>query len=313
MTRITQVETRDGSWTCYNPVYDEHYHNLAGALVEAQTVYVQPSGLAKHLQTHGHIRILDPFLGLGYNTLACLMEFMRLRAAQFHEATLTLVAIECDPEILAFIPDVLNQPDLNDLKQFSGVFAHNIHYQTQQDPASLVADLRTDPSTGVGFAVICDDARRVLTRLPGGFFHRVFHDPFSPRKQPELWTTQLFTQYGRLLNRDNGLVLTYSAAACVRRAFEEVGFSVAAITTRPGHKTGTLASLGHVEEATPLTPLEKALMYCKSGIPYQDDNNLTWTRETIINHREHRVLQSDLPGSSAIHQQYGHHVRSSMR
>lgn len=128
------TETRDGSWTCFNPETGEHYHNLHGALTEAVEVYVNPSCLAERLTKSPHLRLLDPFFGMGYNTLACIAAFMALRQSGFPNARLTVLAIEYDEKILAVSRALIEKGILNLAKDFSGAFVHKIYYQTQAPP-----------------------------------------------------------------------------------------------------------------------------------------------------------------------------------
>lgn len=129
MPSLRLMQTGDGSWTCYNEAVREHYHNLSGAYAEANRVYGIPSELERRLETGHPVTVLDPFMGLGYNTLVCFERFCRLREERFPEARLTLVAFESDPQILAHLPQVIANSDQDDLKRFLTLFEHNIYYR----------------------------------------------------------------------------------------------------------------------------------------------------------------------------------------
>lgn len=298
--------TQDGSWTCFNEQVGEHYHNLHGAYSEAISIYIHPMEMAGYLAKTSHIRVVDPFFGLGYNSLACISHFLQLRATQFPEARLTLVAFERDPQILAQIPQAIRNSGQDDLKQFLPHFEHNIYYQTHGDPSrEIKTKLKWEP-LGIDFRLYVGDTRQMTQSLPDGAFDVVFHDAFSPRKQPELWTTQLFCQYARILSPSAGRVLTYSAASPVRNAFLDAGFSVYPLHSS-NFKSGTLASKVPLPAFTPLSPLEQALLSCKSGLPYEDHDTLSLAQAAIIENRNQRILQSDLPSSSSIHRQFGYY------
>ena len=53
----------------------------------------------------------------------------------------------------------------------------------------------------------------------------IFHDPFSPKKNPELWTEDFFRKEFEKLKR-GGRLVTYSCARQVRENLSKVGFIV---------------------------------------------------------------------------------------
>ncbi|MBK9699309.1 MAG: SAM-dependent methyltransferase [Flavobacteriales bacterium] len=65
-------------------------------------------------------------------------------------------------------------------------------------------------------------------------FDVVYFDAFAPRKQPELWTAEVFTRLFRAL-RPGGVLVTYSAKGEVRRTLEAVGFRVRSSPARPAN------------------------------------------------------------------------------
>jgi tRNA U34 5-methylaminomethyl-2-thiouridine-forming methyltransferase MnmC len=305
MSHIELAQTRDGSWTCFNKTYEEHYHNVSGAYTEARSIYVAPTELAARLETTAELFVLDPFLGLGYNSLVCLHEFSQLKATRFPDARLTLIAIEQDPEILAHLPGAIENSGQDDLKQFLAPFEHNIYYQTHGGLADCLANPAVDDSSGIAVKVVVGDTRSILPCLPQGMFHAVYHDPFSPRKQPELWTLQLFQQYARLLAANNGVVMTYSAAAPVRQGLRLAGFHVYPHALCL-NKSGTIAFKSAREDFLPFSDLEMALMHSRSGIPYEDNETLSLSPAEILRCRVERQQASSLPSSSSIHRQYGY-------
>ena len=68
------------------------------------------------------------------------------------------------------------------------------------------------------------DARDTMKKLNGNF-DVVFLDPFSPKKNPELWTKEFFYDIRKLMNK-KGVLATYSCAKIVRDNLKKVGFSV---------------------------------------------------------------------------------------
>ena len=68
----------------------------------------------------------------------------------------------------------------------------------------------------------------------------IFHDAFSIRKQPELWSERVFEDYYRLL-KHNGKLLTYSNSRVVRRILENIGFNVKINYNENEKENGTIA------------------------------------------------------------------------
>ncbi len=301
------VETADGSLTCFNSEFQEHYHNLHGALQEAENLYVDSAKLEQRLERDPEVWILDPFFGLGYNTLACLKRFLEITTEKFPDARLNLLALECDPHILTMRAHVSKQSTFESLKPLLTTFEHNVYYQTQIDPQDFFQIGKENGflpnEANFSFHLLVGDTRKILPQIPDTLFDVILHDPFSPRKQPELWTKQLFQQYKRILRADASVVITYSAAACVRRAIHEAGLFVYP-TQHPLCKTGTLGFKGEKPDYSTLTMKDTALMNSKAGIPYQDSEDLSSGREAVLVKRAEEQILSTLETGSAIHRRF---------
>ncbi len=301
---IQFVETADGTLTCFNSNVQEHYHNRSGAFTEAMQVYIEPAKVEKRLLEKDELFILDPFLGLGYNALACLDRFHHLRETAFAEKRLTLVAFESDPEILACLPHAIRSLDNDSLKSFLPAFEHKIYYQTQMDLIHLLSN-RSYNDGDVALILVVGDSRQLVQQLPEGLFDLIFHDAFSPKKQPELWTQPFFEQYCRILDPQTGAVFTYSAAANIRKGFINAGFHVYPHAI-PDGKWGTAAYKSPQPNHAGFNELETQLIQSKSGIPYQDNATLTLTKAEILAHHQQLQAQSDLPSSSSVHKRLGY-------
>ena len=66
-------------------------------------------------------------------------------------------------------------------------------------------------------------------------FNLVYFDAFGAEHQPELWTVSIFKKMYEALKL-NGILVTYSAKGSVRRAMQDVGFSVERIEGPPGKR-----------------------------------------------------------------------------
>jgi hypothetical protein len=195
-----------------------------------------------------------------------------------------VVGIECDSQVIATTCDVLRSEKFKQLCTFFGcdTFATRFHQMS---------------ATFGGLQISIDirqaDARALVPALDRPF-DLVFHDPFLPRKVPELWTIQLFEQYRRLLDKRRGVLLTYSSKAAVRGGLRQAGFEVYR-TASVGEKAGgTLASVDKLADLTGVDNLsddELQKIESKFGIPYRDEN-FSRSREDILQLRETELANS---------------------
>jgi len=66
-------------------------------------------------------------------------------------------------------------------------------------------------------------------------YHAIYHDPFSPAANPELWTREFFERLHRVLT-PGGKLATYSVKGSVRRTLQAVGFEVQKLPGPPGKR-----------------------------------------------------------------------------
>ncbi len=188
------VETKDSSFTAYNAKYDEHYHTISGAVEEAFEKHVNALGISDEMA------ILDFCFGLGYNAIA---------ATKDHE-NLKIIGLENDIEIIKLmqkveIPNILTE----EYDVFRDLAETNVISDNQNNEIKL----------------ILGDALKNIEALPDNYFERVFFDPFSPKKQPEMWSEELLKKiYSKMKN--GGKLSTYSCARMVRDNLKAAGFVV---------------------------------------------------------------------------------------
>ncbi len=188
------VQTKDGSFTAYNEKAQEHYHTISGAMEEAFEKHVNALGISDGMH------ILDFCFGLGYNAIA---------ATKNHQ-NLKIIGLENDPEIIKLMQNI-ELPEMLS-KEYDYFRSLSENYEIT-DPFNNHISLR------IG------DALREIDKLPNNYFDRVFFDPFSPKKQPEMWTKQLFEKiYNKM--KIGGKLSTYSCARKVRENLTYAGFEV---------------------------------------------------------------------------------------
>ncbi len=285
MSDFTLATTSDGSFSLHESKLDELYHNRAGAFTEAMVTYVQPASqyFKERLAAGGSLKALDSCFGLGYNSLA-LANYNQADQKINAKVSLNIDAIEIDSSVLELVPEVVKQPCLSEISallESKAVDLANFNGGTIELP-------------GMRFQIYVCDLRLFLQNAQGenAGYDIVFHDPFSPKKVPELWTIELFQHYHRLM-ADDGIMLTYSSASAVRGALLELGFKVFRTTALGGKVGGTMAvkstlntvTIGSGDCILPLSKDELKRLASSSRVPYRDEN-MDASKEQILLRRE---------------------------
>jgi tRNA U34 5-methylaminomethyl-2-thiouridine-forming methyltransferase MnmC len=242
------IRTEDSTFTLYAKAYDEPMHSLSGAYEEALLKHVYPSRVLD-LDPHPlGLHVLDVGFGLGYNILALIVEYSRRR----YDGGLSIISFEKERS-LSSIMDLVSFHDDRD-----------IHYSLIKAAYSAGHADRGDVNIRMEFG----DARGAVKRLSDIRFDAVFLDPFSPSKNPELWSVEFFKELYRLTG-DAGIITTYSSASQVRAAIHEAGFNMGHGPSVGGKREGTIASKGPV--AAPLSERELIEMRLNPrSVPYRD-------------------------------------------
>ena len=212
------IITGDGSPTLHNDKYGEAYHCTRGAVAEAVGKYAEPCRVAETAYKNGRLRIMDVCFGLGYNAWAAIDAVSRAAP----QALLDIVGLEKDPAALQAI---------------AGLDPALPHYGLIKALAAAPGGMLQQGN--VNLRLVLGDATQTVTSLDGPF-DVVFHDPFSPRKNPEMWTAGFFGQVYELMP-PGGVLATYSCARQVRDNLRSAGFSVSDGPVLNRRAPGTLA------------------------------------------------------------------------
>lgn len=257
------IETADGSPTLKDTETGELYHNRAGAYTEALLNYVNPSGALKRLKRTGSLQIFDACFGLGYNSFVLLSEAIEQRL----EGSIVIDAVDNNPALIEALPTVLRHGKFERLsKNFQ------LHNRFTDGPLTMQLRLHTC-SLPQELKVFLGEHGKIGDRS-SDLLDLVFHDPFSPKRVPELWTIDIFQLYKRLLCAAHGAVLTYSCATAVTGSLIKAGFKVGRTSSVGAKSGGTIAFLGTNEEndfdVLPLGGEELARLETHSSVPYRD-------------------------------------------
>ncbi len=207
------IITSDGSTTIHLPDWNEQYHSKHGAIQEAYHVFIK-HGL--HVVKKNNVNILEIGFGTGLN---CFITFIE---AQKSKLTIDYVGVEAYPVKQEEIVK-LNYVAALKADALKDVFSkmHALPWGTKQDLGNIFSLTKRED-----FFHNIEDKE---------VFDLVYFDAFGARVQPELWTVAVFQKMYNALKED-GVLVTYAAKGSVRRAMQEVGFTVERLPGPPGKR-----------------------------------------------------------------------------
>ena len=203
------VTTTTGAVSIRNKVVNEIMHNPVGPWAEANSLYIDQSGLRERLSSSVKTEtvIFDVGLGAAANALAA------IHCAKSCNAKLTVISFEKDLELLKFA------------LEHAGEFTHFAGYETA---LAQILEAGTWSDHGVSWHLRHGDFLDLIekeTYQP----HFVFFDAYSPKVNQEMWTYSCFKKlYSKCrIPEEGGTALyTYSQATRIRAAMMQAGFFV---------------------------------------------------------------------------------------
>lgn len=199
--------------TPWSETYGDVYHTVAGALAQAEHVFLHGNGLPQRWQKRESFVIVETGFGLGHNFLAT---WAAWRADPSRSTRLHFVSVEKHPF------------SVSDLAA-----AHAASHAPEDLSAALQASW---PAALPGFHRLEFDAGRVVLTLLLGEGHEllgqtvaradaIYLDGFSPARNPELWSLPVFRALAALSDTDTSLA-TWSVSSSVREGLATAGFAV---------------------------------------------------------------------------------------
>jgi len=200
---MEKIITDDGSITFRSELVDEPYHTKSGAREESFEKHARP---LKVWEKERPV-IYDICFGLGYNTAAAIDLILEKKP----EEKITIYCFENDKEILKKIPEIKA-----DFKSFPTIkkFIKNF----------LEKNETTFEKDNLKFIMHFGDVREEIKNAKEKADY-IFFDPFSPKKQPELWSEEFIKNTFEKSN-PKAKLSTYSCARIVRDNLKKAGFIV---------------------------------------------------------------------------------------
>ena len=215
MSNLHFKTTADGSSTLYNPLLDEHYHSIHGALQESLHVFIKMGfvNFSNTFKTAKSVNILEIGFGSGLN---CILTYIENLKTQLNVNYTALEPFPLEMDIVENLDFNLNSKQLDIFKLIHGCLWEET-VSIQENFFLQKSQLELD-----SFSTI-------------NLYDIIYFDAFAPMKQPELWTVDVFSKLFNITSI-NGSLVTYCAKGQVRRDLEHVGYSVERLEGPPGKR-----------------------------------------------------------------------------
>lgn len=210
--------------TPYSRVFDDVYHSVNGALGQARHVFLGGNDLPERWRGREQFVIVETGFGLGLNFLAT---WAAWRDDPQRPTRLHFVSVEKFPfraqDLRRVLESMLVLPGMTEL-------APLVQRLCDVWPSPVAGWHRLEVAPGVVLSVGFGDFFDLMPSLRAGA-DAFYLDGFSPAKNPDLWTANVFKALSRLA-RDGATLSTYTSAGQVRRDLIATGFAMA---RRPGY------------------------------------------------------------------------------
>ena len=193
-------ETKTGEYTLYIPSMDETYHSRNGAISESRHVFLQ-EGLDR---IEGNTQVLEVGFGTGLNPFLSAM-YAKEKKTKIYFHTL-------EPFQVPF--DLIEKIGYGKLFGEEELFS-KLH----------AAEWETNVKISENFTLHKTTQKLEYVRLENNKYDCIFFDAFAPKKQPELWSSEIFRKLYQA-TKPGGILTTYSAAGQLKRDLLAAGYTI---------------------------------------------------------------------------------------
>lgn len=235
----------------FSAQYDDIYHTAAGALAQAQHVFLAGNGLPGRWQGRDSFVIVETGFGLGNNFLAT---WQAWRADPLRSRQLHFISVEKHP---------FNATDLAKAHAASGADPELAAQLQQHWPALLPGCHRLSLDQGqVTLTLLFDDASGLADICARA--DAIYLDGFAPARNPQMWSPEVFRALANLADADTTLA-TWSVSGAVREALAQAGFQA---EKRPGFggKREMLCARHCAPKPRPARPHSREVLVIGAGL-----------------------------------------------
>lgn len=212
------------------------------------------------------------------NLLSC-SGFFEFMASKLPE-TINKYSEFLDMNITSILRNFIDNSYINNHSDISIDNLHNIYYDYISK--SMKSDLKVNSINDVKLNFFIGNAVKTFPEV-NTVYDFVFHDGFTPAKQPDLWTLDFLSPVKSKMH-ENSVFVTYSNSTPVRNALLTLGFNVGKIIS-DGKQFGTVASMNSANVKYPLSDYDIGICNTKTGTVYRDENLSSTSEEILLRHR----------------------------
>ena len=205
--------TEDGSTTLYNEKIGEYYHSTHGAIQESMHIFIK-DGFYECKKDEIHI--LEMGFGTGLNAFLTLLEAEKTNKKIYYY-TVELYPISMEQAQSLNYAEIL-APEKKDILL-------KLHEAKWGENSKICSN----------FEIVKVQSDFCSLDLKDYKFDVVYYDAFSPEKQPELWSLEIFEKIFSHCNL-GAILTTYCAKGYVRRNLQAAGFTVHRLPGPPGKR-----------------------------------------------------------------------------
>jgi len=210
------ITTEDGSSSIINKNLNECYHSTSGAINESEHIFIENGLLACEKKA---LNTLEVGFGTGLNALLTQIICDKNKTMNNYHSIENNPILSKDYLALNYCKQ-LNIKDNNFIKMHNSSWGKKIAISKYFRLLKINIDLQMfNPTTK---------------------YDLIYFDAFSPNKQPELWTYDIFKRLYENLN-NNGILITYCAKGAFKRILKKIGFEVSSIDGPIGKREITQA------------------------------------------------------------------------
>jgi tRNA U34 5-methylaminomethyl-2-thiouridine-forming methyltransferase MnmC len=203
--------TTDGSQTIYSEYFQETYHSIHGAITESLHVFIA-AGL--NSCNGSNISVFETGFGTGLNALLTMLEAEKLKKKIVYHSI----------ELFPLDKDIIQSLNYSSSLNFDQSLFEKMHETPWNEEVEITEHF--------SLKKIKAD---MLTYQHSAQYHVVYFDAFSPSRQPEMWTEEIFARLASSMY-PGGILTTYCAQGHVRRTLQKTGFTVERLPGPPGKR-----------------------------------------------------------------------------
>ncbi|MDN3653908.1 bifunctional tRNA (5-methylaminomethyl-2-thiouridine)(34)-methyltransferase MnmD/FAD-dependent 5-carboxymethylaminomethyl-2-thiouridine(34) oxidoreductase MnmC [Thalassotalea ponticola] len=210
----------DSSGAPFSDAFDDIYFDNKNGCLQSEQVFLENNFLpdAWHDCQQAKFAIAETGFGTGLNFLITATKFIEFKQRNNSDLRLHFISVEKYP---------LSKADLHQAltlwPQFAALTSILLDAYQLDSPR-----LEVEFPDNIKLTIYFEDALTAYQRLADEAPNSVdafYLDGFAPRKNADMWSTELFIQFARLA-KDNASLGTFTVAGFVRRGLEEAGFKV---------------------------------------------------------------------------------------